>query len=110
MKTIMVAALLCTTMLDACPAAVSLPLVRLRKRSPPLREGLLTKDPCIFPATGAPRLWFYARFVGISVVRCRRTPPARNAQVLRLLSSGFAGRKTALSMTTVCLAPGNPVE
>ena len=48
MKTIMVAALLCTTMLDASPA-VSLPLVRLRNRRPFAPRKAPDEGPVHFP-------------------------------------------------------------
>ena len=56
--------------------------VILSKRSPSLGEGLPTKDVCIFFASA-----------GNAAER------GRNAEVLRLLSPDFAGRKTALRMT-----------
>jgi hypothetical protein len=81
--------------------------VILRMRSPSLREGFPTKDPCIPDDSSAKTLpdlvmRFHAGFEPTVHVRV-----ARNAQVLRLLSSRFAGRKTALRMTALwCRACG----
>src|SRR5713101_6360151 len=93
--------------LERCSQANSFSnAVILRKRSPSLREGLPTKDLCIFPATASPQA--FVILTGFTLLalrsfrwdRCRamqtHVPLARNAQVLRLLWSGFAGQKTAL--------------
>lgn len=75
-------------------------LVILRKWSRSQGEGLPTKDLCIPERSQDqhPHLNLVLRLrAGFEQIRPVRA--ARNAQVLHLLSSRFAGRKTAFRMT-----------
>ncbi len=104
MKTIMVAALLCTNMLDASPA-VSLPLVRLRNRRPFAPRRAPDEGPVHFPDDRS------AQTLVLRSIRWDRCRAMQTHVLLRgihksfaCFPSGFAGRKTVLRMTTECLA------
>ncbi len=75
---------------------VALSAVILRKWSPSRSEGHPTKDLCIPDVSGVRNLPDRLMRSGAGILHLK---VARNTEVLRLLSSGFAERKTALRMT-----------
>src|SRR6266478_7553900 len=100
MKTIMVAALLCTTMLDASPA-VSLPLVSTPEEPEALRSAKSSRQRTVhFPDDRS------AQTLVLRSIRWDRCRAMQTHVLLRgihksfaCFPSGFAGRKTVLRMT-----------